>query len=345
MRVLFGTRSDGADAYFRAVAPASVMRYNGYDVDARTPMVNDADDYDVLILQRHADPVAELIMREFQDRGKPVIYDCDDWLFGIPPSWDCYGQYYHRGQMAPTSTLLHHERLLKRADAVTCTTRALQEKLAPYNSLVFELPNCVLWGDWDVVVPYGKEVDGPVVGWFGLPYHWDTWRLLAPVIEPAIVESGAWLAVLGFPEVVNCFSKRLAARTIVQPLVSWRDFATMRRMVASFDVGLCWMEDTEFNRCKSPLRALQYGAAGVPMIASPAVYGETLTREDGWFYANMAETPQEVAWAIGELLADEFTLEAAKSRAQLWQSRVWKEHTYETQWHLWTHVIQDQVQA
>ena len=84
MKILFATRTDGADAWFRAVAPASMMRYNGMDVEARAFRGGDPDEFDAIVLQRHCDPVAELMAREFKNKGKPVIYDCDDWLFGMP---------------------------------------------------------------------------------------------------------------------------------------------------------------------------------------------------------------------------------------------------------------------
>jgi len=334
VRVLFGIRHNSADAYFRAIAPASVLRYNGWGVEARVPTIEDAETFDVLVLQRYCDPVAELLMREFQDRGKPVIYDVDDWLFGIPPSWDCYGDYYHRGHARPTPTLRFHERMLRQADMVTCTTDHLRGRLLAYNRNVRVIPNCVLWADWDIVLPFGKTLDRPVVGWFGLPYHWDTWRVLADAVEAAVLEADIYLAILGFPEVVQAFSPELAERTIVQPMVPWADFHTMRRMIGSFDLGLCWLEDTAFNRCKSPLRALQFGAAGVPIVASEVVYGDVLCASTAY----IAPTPDDVAACIFDTL--EYPQEAQR-RSQLWQNQVWEQHTYETQWHAWAKLLQE----
>ena len=336
MRVLFGIHNDGADAYFRAAAPGSVLRYQSYPVKVKVPVLGqDADKFDLLILQRHATSVGELVMREFQERGKPVIYDTDDWLHGLPPSWPCYGDYFNRGSGRAKPALEYHQRMLEMADLVTCPTEALADKIATYNGTVRVLPNCVMMGEWDTVLPVRAELDGPVLGWFGSFNHWDTWRAIAGAVDEALAWLGnAYLAVLGFPEVVRAFPKRLAARTLVQPMVKFRDFHRMRRLIAAFDVGLAWLEDDEFNRCKSPLKALQYGAAGVPVVASQAIYGDVMTPEFGTLAKNVEELPAAICWALGDL-------EASREKATRWQQEVWQRHSYETQSWLWLDVIEE----
>jgi len=338
MRALFAIRNDGADAYFRAIAPASILRFHGYEADARSIALEDADKYDALVLQRHCSPIAELAMRVFQEQGKPVIYDVDDWLGGIPPTWPAYDDYFQRGRFAPTSHLLMHERLLKRADVVTCTGPVLGEKLRTFNENVRIIPNCVMWRDWDIVIPVEKAVTGPIVGWFGMPYYWDSWRLLAEAIEQALYEIDGHLSVLGFPEVVCAFRERLRKRVLVQPMCRWRNFAGMRQMIASFDVGLAWLEDTPFNRCKSPLKALQYGAAGVPVVASPAPYSEVLKDEYPGQYGIIASTPEAVYQSIVNVIAHP---EPAHRRTVAWREQVWRQHTYETQWHTWLSMLEE----
>lgn len=339
MKVLFAVRNNGADAWYRAVAPASVLRYNGWDVTTQGLHLSNSDEFDVLVLQRQCDSAAELIMRDFQGQGKPVIYDVDDWLFGMPPSWGCYKDYFQRGTGKPRSTITFHERILRRADLVTCPTEALAEKLRAYNERVRVLPNCVLWCDWDIVIPPEKMLDGPVIGWMGLPYHWDNWRTIALSVEQAVMDVGGYLAILGFPEVVHLFSDRLVERTVVQPLVPFAQFADMRTLIASFDVAIAWLDDTPFNRCKSPLRALQYGAAGVPMVASRVVYESVLDGPDyPGHFGDIVDTPEQQYHAIVDGVRKRMP---AMIKARSWQQQVFAHHTYETQWHRWAKVIQE----
>jgi glycosyltransferase involved in cell wall biosynthesis len=344
MRILFAVRNDGADAYFRAIAPASMLRFQGIECEARAITPDDADDFDVLVLQRHCSPIAELVMRIFQEKGKLVVYDTDDWLFGIPPFWPAYDDYFNRGQMTPTGLLSVHERLLRQADLVTCTVPTLAERMSAYNDNIKILPNCVMWADWDIVAP--KEAPGPVVGWFGMPYYWDTWKLIAPSVEKALREVDGYLSILGYPEVVNCFSDWLRSRTFVEPMCLWRNFAQMRGLISSFDVGLAWLEDTPFNRCKSPLKALQYGAAGVPIVASPVVYGDILSDGYPGEFGTLVEDPTQLDWAIKDALEDVVDGRSSqKLVASRFRARVWKHHTYETQWTRWLEVYQEALDA
>jgi glycosyltransferase involved in cell wall biosynthesis len=39
------------------------------------------------------------------------------------------------------------------------------------------------------------------------------------------------------------------------------------------DIGLAPLRDTEFNRCKSNIKWMEYSMVGVPSVCSPTVYG------------------------------------------------------------------------
>lgn len=348
MRVLFGVRNDGPDAYYRATAPASVLRYQGFEVEARVPILGqDVGEFDILILQRHVTPIAELLLDEFRACGKPIIYDTDDWLFGLPPSWPCYGDFFNRGSGTPKPALEFHERLLRRADMVTCPTKALAKQLRDYNHTVRVVPNCVAMGDWDTVLPIEKDVNGPVIGWFGTFNHWDDWQVMAGVLDEALADTSAWLAIVGFPEVVHLLPERLAKRTMLQPAERFRDFHRVRRLIAAFDVGLAWLADTPFNRCKSPLKAIQYSAAGVPVVASSVVYGDLQWDDsDGGDdeavttlpLGYLADTLEALATTIQHILEH---LEDAKQRARRCQQAVWERHSWETQYGRWIEVIEE----
>lgn len=338
MKILFGVRHDGADGYFRAAAPASVLRYNGIDTACRMPSFEDADDFDVLVLQRHCNPAAELLLHEFHRKGKKVIYDVDDWLRGMPPYWPAYDTYWQRGTAQPTEFLLYHERIARAADMVTCTTAPLAEKMLAYKEQdrIRIVPNCIMWGDWDTVIPMQRTGLRPVVGWFGLPYYWESWAHMADPVEKAVEDTGADLAILGYPEVAYMLSDRTLSHTWIEPMTTMRDFGKMRQMIATFDVGIAWVADTPFNRCKSPLRALQYGAAGVPIVASEAAYGEVLSDDYPGQFGKLAATPDELYHAIVDMVRH---AAGAGLMIEKWRNCVFEHHSYETQWHKWHNAI------
>lgn len=339
LKVLGAYRSDAA-GYYRLAAPFSVLSARTHHTfNVSVANVEAAQEYDVLWLQQHADPVAEIVAREFKAAGRMVIYDVDDWLFGIPPSWPSYGQFYERGSGEWRDRLYYHDRLLKLADVVTCPTEILAEQLRGGLGLndVRVLPNCILQGDWDTVIPATHDRDGPVLGWFGTYNHWDDWMEIAGAVDEGLAAVDGYLALVGAPEMVIAFPPRLAERTFVVPLVRMRDFGDIRRLIKSFDAGLAWCTDRlKASWCRSPLKAIQYGAAGVPLIASDTVYGFLLDTLDPDEYGLVVSGPRNLHKAIRYALTQ---TEWVSKVARRWQQRVWERHSYETQALRWLDVL------
>lgn len=338
---IFGGFQDNAATYYRVTAPLSVVRYrttHTVQVGNLTPDL--ADNWDVLWLHQYADPTTELIVHEFAQQGGRVVYDVDDWLFGLPGSWPCYDRYFLRGAGQPRDRLLFHERIVRRANVITCPTaylaRMLEEHLELGQGTVQVLPNCVVMGDWDVVPATAHDLEGPVLGWFGTENHWDDWAEIVPAVNEALRAVDGHLALIGAPEVITLFPDELAARTRVHPLVRMRDFGQIRELIKSFDVGLAWCTNvTQASRCRSPLKAIQYGAAGVPVVASQTVY-EAL--DD--FVGHMAvDTNQLTEHLIEALTESQDPGSATQEHAQEWQANVWGAHSYEIQAMRWLKVL------
>lgn len=340
MKVLVANRGD-AGAYYRVLEPFTVLNLStGLDVSfARPPIIQGAaNEFDVLWLQMDAGPYAELAANAFKAQGKRVIYDVDDWLPGYPPSWNGYDHYFQRGTGQGTELLKSHWRLLALADVVTTTTPYLAEKLREYCAYVRVLPNCVVQGDWDTLLPASHGLEGVVIGWFGTGNHWEEWYELAPALDVALESIGGYLSIVGAPELVTCFPRRLAARTFVADLVPMADFDNVRKAITSFDIGVAWAtERLEASKCRSPLKALQYGAAGTPVFASQTVYGDVIDDSYGFTFL----TPQELADGLVTMYGDADVWREIQRRRDLWQAQVWRQHTYETQADLWLDVLEE----
>lgn len=332
MRVLAAFRDNAAN-YYRLQCPAMVLKQQGLDVDIKRLSLDDVGEYDVLWLQMHAEPVVDIVMREFKEAGKRVVYDVDDWVFGLPPSWASYDHYFQRGSGLPTERLKFHERALRCADLVTCTTDYLRIKLSVYCNQVVTLPNCVMMGDWDILPEVHHSLGGPVLGWFGTGNHWDDWREIVRAVDEALAQVGGYLALMGAPELLVGFPARLRARTLVSPIAPISRFHTLRSLVKGCDVGLAWATDSlEVSLCRSPLKALQWGAAGVPFLASATVYGDVL-RHTSMTTAMLGSLSTQLV----ELL--EMPDSPRRQMALSWQEQVWKQHSYESQSSRWLKIL------
>lgn len=334
MRILAALRDNAAN-YYRVQCPFNVLRLRGYDVDLRYPTIEDTKDYDVLWLQMHSDPMSDILIRAFKDAGKFVVYDMDDWVFDVPPSWDSYSHYFTPGRGTPNDRLYFIRNALNHADLVTCTTPYFAEKLhSETHSPIEVLPNCVLTGDWDTLLESNHDQQGPVLGWFGTANHWDDWREIAPAVDAALERVGGYLALMGAPELMVGFPERLRKRTLVVPLHPMREFHKMRPMIMACNAGLAWATDSlEISLCRSPLKVFQWGAAGVPLIASETVYGDAV-RES--FYT--PATLQSLEGRIVEML--EMAEYPKKQLADAWRERVFERHSYETQSMRWIDALE-----
>jgi len=342
---------DSAASYYRVVNPLHTIRHQQAHGVVVGRMTTDLDEFDVLLIHGYVDPMIELVMLEFQAHGGKVVYDLDDYLFRVPASWPCYDRWFKRGTGQASTRVEILARILHRADAITCPTTYLAERLKMHldrsqGDKIHVLPNMILMGDWDIVTPAGHNLDGPVIGWFGTDNHWDDWGEIAGPIVQALEDTGAYLAVVGAPEIVEWFPNHLVSRIRVHPLTRFSQFDTTRRLIKSFDIGLAWCTARlEAARCRSPLKVLQYGAAGVPVIASKTVYGDL----PGWSLGSASprtgvhqfgittREPEGLKDAIEEIIS--FPTDASR-RADRWQSKVWDEYSLETQMQQWVDLFE-----
>jgi len=350
-------RNDSAGTYYRLSAPLSVLRYKTRHEIVIGPLTQDLPEYDVVVMQQMADPLSVMLAQKVQQAGGVVIYDVDDYLFDLPPSWPSYDQWYVRGKGIPRDRLVFHEMLLRGADLITCPTTPLAGRLIASLGLdadkVHVLPNCVLMGDWDVLPSTEHNLDGPVIGWFGSSNHWDEWFEIMDSVLQAVRKIKGYLVVAGMPEVMALVPDKFISRVRVQPLTAMRNMGEIRALVKSFDVGLAWCTaKTEASRCRSPLKALQYGACGVPIVASETVYG----RLPGWEIEKRTRAATFKAHEFGITVPQDRGLGLTRAivaaveqrneflpRAERWQQEVWDTWSYELQVDRWLEVILEQV--
>lgn len=346
-------RGHNAAEYYRVTAPLSVLAHSR-EADLAISMSDESLDEttraDVVILQQNVGAMGELIARQVHDNGGKVIYDVDDWIYGMPPTWPGYTNFFDEASGGPLWPVLFHGRMVELADLVTCSTDRIADNLIRWHGErcppTAVLPNCIMQGDWDTLPDVAHGKDGPVLGWFGTATHWDDWADIVHVVDWVLDRVGGYLALVGFPGVQTMFPARLRERTLSHPLVPMRNFGETRRLIRSFDVGLAWCTDMlESNRCRSALKVLQYGAAGVPCVASHTVYGELglgrnpsddLEIRDRRHRpgVEIANYPSELRTMLTEMLTN-------PPDVSEWQAEVFDEHSYEVNANRWEAIILD----
>ena len=350
MKILVSSQGDAA-SYYRVQCPFGVLNYRT-DIEVivrHLPQVGlrAHEEFDALWLHMNADSFSEIVARGFKSAGKPVIMDVDDWLFDCPPTWPTYDEFFERGTANPKLRLGFHQRLLEMADIITTTTPYLAKKLqyglggkSSLGPQIRVLPNAIMQGDYDILDGKKTNLDGPVIGWAGTGNHWDDWSEIAPALDVALEKIGGYLVVIGMPEAVHCFPQRLRARTYTDSLVRINQMRSVREKIGSFDAGLAWAtRRLEASNCRSPLKALQYGAAGVPVFASSNVYGEISKRDDGKARFPTFDNPKE----LGKALVYRINEKKTKAMATAWRDEVFEKFSYERNAMKWLKVLEEVV--
>jgi glycosyltransferase involved in cell wall biosynthesis len=201
----------------------------------------------------------------------PTVYDTDDDVFRVDPSNPALVAYTHPGVQVAV------ERMLALSSLVTVTTDVLAERVSEFNANVAVLPNCV---DQSVLElpPYVTAAprgwDGARVGWTASSSHY------RDLYENA---RGMRRFFLSHPEVefhtlgVD-YRGLLDLPTPVQH-TGWLPIDRYYPAIA-FDVGVCPLAVNDFNQAKSPLKALEYAARGIPAVATAGTAYDGFIKHD-----------------------------------------------------------------
>jgi len=236
---------------------------------------NDLSIADVVILQQTTSPEKIKMAREVTRKNNSLLVAEVDDAFGVNPD----NPFKERHERLDAKKWL--EVLCGVADVVTTTTDYLagliKRKLKENNVKkdVVVLPNYLNMEDWHkpLLRNYSDEIR---LLWAGSCSHRDDMKFIAPVIK-RICEK--------YPQVkfIHCGDVKLIPlfKDINSEYVDAVPYRTWPSKLHSFraDIAVAPLIDTEFNRCKSNLKYLEYGISGYAGVYSNIVYPETV--QDG----------------------------------------------------------------
>jgi Glycosyl transferases group 1 len=154
------------------------------------------------------------------------------------------------------------------------------------------VPTCVEPGRWPVPDRSFRS-DPPVLGWVGTPGNLENLNHLAPVLEDVCRRHGTKLRVV-------C-SEPADLPGVPQEFVRWTA-AGEQTDLEPMDIGLAPLLDAPIQRHKSGLKALQYMASGMPVVAAPVGALREIVEDGGC--GLHAVTTQEWTHALDRLITD-----------------------------------------
>jgi glycosyltransferase involved in cell wall biosynthesis len=221
---------------------------------------------DLVIIQRDFPRYAEAydeVIAQARLHNRPVVYELDDLLVDLPETHPDYGHYTGvRGPILEAAAS---------AQAVVCTTESLGEYLRQFNPHVHVWPNYLNDSLWSLrsIAPIDEvERSTRVIGYLGSHSHRPDLEEIVPVLERLLerYRDRVLLRLWGMQ-----VPERLAELTNVESVsVGLVDYGAFARyfIQQECDVFIAPLLDNRFNRSKSSLKFLEYGALGVPGVYS-----------------------------------------------------------------------------
>jgi glycosyltransferase involved in cell wall biosynthesis len=183
-----------------------------------------------------------------RSRAKRLIFDFDDAVWTRPGrdfSW-----------LVRWRTAARLRWWLRAADVVTTANGYLAEWAKPHARRLEKVPMTLDLGEWcPDAAP--RATERVTVGWAGSPAYIPLLERLEPALAAACAQEPRL-------HVVVYSGRRPAWRILFEyvPYAPGTEAAFVRRL----DIGLLPMDDDPFGRGKSPIKALQYLACGVPVV-------------------------------------------------------------------------------
>ena len=280
-------------AYIRLLQPLDHPAIGGdFDIvlaDAEDALHYDAD---IIVTQRYAvgDPdAANALIRHCQQHDIALLYDLDDDLLHVPRD------HADASLLRPKARIV--SRLIRDANAVWVSTPALAATLGGARRDKRVVENGLDERLWSAAPRPPAPRQGPVrILFMGTQTHDADFALVEGALArlKAVFAEHVAVDLLGIssrslPAWVNRVSMPVQATSSYPSFVNW---ITQQH----WDIGIAPLADTLFNRCKSAIKALDYAALGLPVLASDrAAYRGSLAEgpggrllpddEDAWFVA------------------------------------------------------------
>jgi glycosyltransferase involved in cell wall biosynthesis len=248
---------ENAVDYYRIVSAFDVLRDKGYPVWYVPYEVSIAlarqgrlhpNQYDVFVLCRAAvdeqDRRLILFIETLRAAGKKLIYETDD----------DYTNAYRKTTEGDAITVA------QMCDAITTTTPHLAKVLSQHNENVHILPNALNPGIWDKVErePQNGQV---TIALAGTGTHFEDWKLVQEALYRLAERDDVRFLLMGYKP---HYLEDLPNMDFNKPA----PYPTYAKSLGQVDIGLCpLVPGDKFNLAKSGVKALEFMAAGVAVVA------------------------------------------------------------------------------
>lgn len=247
-------------------------------------------------------------------RRARLVYELDDDPFEVEKHNPVYRHYAH---LVSRDCITH---CIEVSDLVTVSTEPLAERIRTLNPNVVVLKNRI---DEHLLTLERPRREKLVVGWAGGASHGKDIKLCVPALRSILNHHRRTVEA----HFIGVDYTKLVRRPM--RFTPWAHKTTEYYQLIDFDIGLAPLVPTRFAETKSHIKALEYAALGIPVIASDvAPYREfVIDGVTGW----LVRTDQEWSRRLRELICDEAMRTEMGAKAK----EVASQWTIQNGWHEW----------
>lgn len=285
-----------------------------HDFDVRVATAETIFDYEaeIIVTQRFAIPdlgTADRLADHARRTGATLVFDLDDDLLNIPRTHPDAAVLRPRSKVA--------RRMLDLADVVWLSTNGFAERLSAVRPDAVVMENRLDERIW--IDPVSPSRDQPVrILCMGTTTHDHDFAMISPALARLKAEYGdrILIDIVGMtrrsdlPAGLNRIGPPPNAMRSYPGFVNWLSSSQPRG-----HIGLAPLLDTPFNLCKSPIKAMDYAALGMVVLASDSpVYRGSIA--DGPAGRLVSNSPAAWYAALNRLLRDPEQRQAIAARAR-----------------------------
>lgn len=255
-------------SYYRLVLPLTTLAEdpgNKVEVDIGRGMPVSVMNgvADVIVSQGLLEPECVVLWRQLALQRRTLVADYDDDLFSVRDDNPVWKRGWPSREIWAREWQPGIQRAIGDAALVTCSTGYLANVLRQHSENVVVLPNRIDANLLAAEQPLRGPGEHLRVGWAGSPSHERDWNEAAPYVAHGLRKVPDSELVLFGHNYGSAIGHR---RTTFRP---WQtDMYAYFNSLTELHVGLAPLADDEFNRSKSYVKALEYAALGIPVIAN-----------------------------------------------------------------------------
>lgn len=219
--------------------------------------------FDVMVIQRNNAYATELL-KKAKMHGIKVVYEVDDDLVDLSPENPSY-IYINENKE-------NIVKLVENADKITVTTTELKNRFLDYGYDNVEIIRNYFVDELFPLNPFkNNETKLLKIGYFGTLTHDGDLELIHNVIlrvKDYLLKENIKVELEVVGGAVNNAQDWYSVKKLPFYPMPMSNFMKWLNNNVNWDVGIAPLVSTEFNKCKSELKYIEFSALGIPVVAS-----------------------------------------------------------------------------